>query len=245
MKLGYRHTIRACFIGYIIQAIVNNFVPLLFVTFQSQYHIPLSQITVLITVNFVVQLSVDLLSVFLIDRMGYRASAFVAHAFIIVGRAALIFLPELFPNAFVGLLISVVIYAVGGGFLEVLLSPLVEACPTEHKSQTMAVLHSFYCWGSVGVICLSTLFFALFGTQSWKILTAVWIVLPLFNFFYFIKVPIASAEEGEKGVSLPQLFRNKMFWLFLLIMFCAGAGELSISQWLPSLRKRGSAFPRR
>lgn len=128
MKLGYRHTIRACFIGYIIQAIVNNFVPLLFVTFQSQYHIPLSQITVLITVNFVVQLSVDLLSVFLIDRMGYRASAFVAHAFIIVGMAALIFLPELFPNAFVGLLISVVIYAVGGGFLEVLLSPLVEAC---------------------------------------------------------------------------------------------------------------------
>ena len=239
MKLGYRHTIRACFIGYIIQAIVNNFVPLLFVTFQSQYHIPLSQITVLITVNFVVQLSVDLLSVFLIDRMGYRASAFVAHAFIIVGMAALIFLPELFPNAFVGLLISVVIYAVGGGFLEVLLSPLVEACPTEHKSQTMAVLHSFYCWGSVGVICLSTLFFALFGTQSWKILTAVWIVLPLFNFFYFIKVPIASAEEGEKGVSLPQLFRNKMFWLFLLIMFCAGAGELSISQWASVFAEKG------
>ena len=153
MKLGYRHTIRACFIGYIIQAIVNNFVPLLFVTFQSQYHIPLSQITVLITVNFVVQLSVDLLSVFLIDRMGYRASAFVAHAFIIVGMAALIFLPELFPNAFVGLLISVVIYAVGGGFLEVLLSPLVEACPTEHKSQTMAVLHSFYCWGRLRHPC--------------------------------------------------------------------------------------------
>ena len=231
MKLGYRHTIRACFIGYIIQAIVNNFVPLLFVTFQSQYHIPLSQITVLITVNFVVQLSVDLLSVFLIDRMGYRASAFVAHAFIIVGMAALIFLPELFPNAFVGLLISVVIYAVGGGFLEVLLSPLVEACPTEHKSQTMAVLHSFYCWGSVAVILLSTLFFALFGIENWKWLSCIWAIIPLYNVFNFAVCPIEHPTEGGKGMSIGSLLKVPLFWLSILLMVCAGASELSMAQW--------------
>lgn len=160
----------ACFIGYIVQAIVNNFVPLLFVTFQKSYGIPLSQITLIITVNFGVQLAVDLLSAGFADKIGYRASAIIAHICSAAGLIMLTVLPQIMPDAFAGLLISVVIYAVGGGLIEVLISPIIEACPTDNKEKAMSLLHSFYCWGHVGVVLLSTAFFSLFGTENWKIL---------------------------------------------------------------------------
>ena len=163
MKDKYQNTMYACFVGYIVQAIVNNFVPLLFLTFESSYGIPLSQITMLITFNFGIQLLVDLLSAKFVDKIGYRVSIVMAHIFAALGLAGLVVLPDLLPNAFAGLLIAVVIYAIGGGLIEVLISPIMESCPSENKEKAMSLLHSFYCWGHVGVVLLSTLFFWFFG----------------------------------------------------------------------------------
>lgn len=240
MNTKYQRTIYACFIGYIVQAIINNFVPLLFLTFESTYHIPLSQITMLITFNFGIQLLVDLLSTGFIDKIGYRASVIMAHIFSAAGLLGLAILPELLPNAYAGLLISVTIYALGGGLLEVLVSPIVESCPTDNKEKTMSLLHSFYCWGHVGVVLLSTLFFKLFGIENWKILTGIWIIVPLANIFLFARTPMAPlVEEGEKGMSMLDLFKNKFFWVLMLMMLCAGASEQAVSQWASTFAERG------
>lgn len=240
MAFQYKHTIRACFTGYIVQAIVNNFAPLLFITFQNQYNIPLSQITILITFNFILQLVIDFLSAFFIDKIGYRTSAVLAHVFAAAGLILLPVLPEFFSNPFTGLLIAVMIYAIGGGLLEVLISPIVEACPSENKEKTMSLLHSFYCWGSVGVVLLSTLFFSLFGTQNWKIISVLWALIPIGNALLFSKVPIASLiEEGENVLSLTELFKTKIFWLFMLLIICSGACEQAVSQWASTFAERG------
>ena len=168
MKNGYQETIYACFLAYIVQAIVNNFVPLLFLTFQDTYGIPLSKITMLVTINFGLQLLVDLGSVGFVDKIGYRASMVIAHVFAAAGLGLLALLPDLLPDPFMGILLSVILYAIGGGLLEVLVSPVVEACPSDHKEQTMSLLHSFYCWGHVGVVLLSTVFFRKLGIGNWK-----------------------------------------------------------------------------
>ena len=185
MKDKYQKTMYACFAGYIVQAIVNNFVPLLFLTFESSYNIPLSQITMLITFNFGIQLIVDLLSTKFVDRIGYRVSIVMAHVFAAGGLIGLVVLPDLLPNAFAGLLVAVVIYAIGGGLIEVLISPIMESCPTENKEKAMSLLHSFYCWGHVGVVLLSTLFFKLCGIENWKILALIWAVIPIVNGIVF------------------------------------------------------------
>ncbi len=240
MKNQYNKTITACFVGYIVQAIVNNFVPLLFLTFQRTYGIPLSRITILVTVNFGVQLVVDLVSVSFVDRIGYRASMVMAHVFSAAGLIALTVLPEILPGSFAGILCSVVIYAVGGGLLEVLVSPVVEACPSDNKEKTMSMLHSFYCWGHVGVVAVSTAFFALFGISSWRILALIWALVPLCNMVVFTKVPIAGLmEEGEKGLGIKELFAMKVFWVLLIMMVCAGASEQAVSQWASTFAEKG------
>lgn len=239
-KINYQKTIVACFIGYVVQAIINNFVPLLFLTFQDTYEIPLSRITMLITFNFGLQLLVDLGSVAFVDRIGYRASMIIAHALSAAGLLFLPVLPEILPDAFAGILIAVAIYAVGGGLLEVLVSPVVEACPSEHKEQTMSLLHSFYCWGHVGVVLISTVFFQLFGIENWKLLACVWALVPLCNMLLFTKVPIASLiEEGERGMTIKELAGQKIFWVFMLMMLCAGASEQSVSQWASTFAEKG------
>lgn len=240
MKDKYQKTMYACFAGYIVQAIVNNFVPLLFLTFESSYNIPLSQITMLITFNFGIQLIVDLLSTKFVDRIGYRVSIVMAHVFAAGGLIGLVVLPDLLPNAFTGLLIAVVIYAIGGGLIEVLISPIMESCPTENKEKAMSLLHSFYCWGHVGVVLLSTLFFKLCGIENWKILALIWAVIPIVNGIVFCKAPIASLiEDGETGMSLRDLCRNQMFWILMLMMVCAGASEQAVSQWASTFAEQG------
>ncbi len=235
MNKGYKWTVNACFAGYIVQAIVNNFVPLLFLTFQSSYGIPLSRITLLITVNFAVQLTVDLVSVTFVDRIGYRVSMLIAH-----GMAGLTVLPRMLDNAYAGLLVSVVCYAVGGGLLEVLVSPVMESCPTDNKEKAMSMLHSFYCWGQVGVVLISTLFFWLFGIGNWWILALVWAAVPIANGLLFARVPIAPLiQEGERGLKVRELFRMRQFWLLMLMMVCAGASELSVSQWASTFAEKG------
>jgi len=235
----YQKTIYACFIGYIVQAIVNNFVPLLFLTFQSQYNIPLSKITMLVTFNFGFQLLVDLLSAGFVDRIGYRAAAILAHVFAGTGLILLTILPGCFADPFVGIFLSVLVYAVGGGLLEVLISPIVEACPTDNKEKAMSLLHSFYCWGHVGVVLLSTLFFTLFGIKNWKFIALIWAMIPLLNVLLFSRVPIASLNEGDKGLSLKELVTNKLFWIFILLMVCSGASEQAVSQWASTFAEKG------
>ena len=240
MKFDYKKTMYACFVGYIVQAIVNSFVPLLFVTFQETYNIPLTQITLLITVNFVVQLLIDLLSAGFIDKIGYRAAVILAHICAAAGLALLTILPEIVPDPFVGILIAVFVYAIGGGLIEVLISPIIEACPTDNKESAMSLLHSFYCWGCTGVVLISTIFFTIFGISHWKILTLLWTILPLANMLLFTKVPIYSLqEEGEKGMNLGELFREKMFWILMLMMVCSGAAEQSVSQWASTFAEKG------
>lgn len=240
MSQNYKKTMYACFVGYIVQAIVNNFVPLLFITFQSAYNIPLSKITLLITVNFGVQLAIDVLSAYFVDKIGYRASIMLAHICCGTGFILLMLLPDLLPDPFAGILISVIVYAVGGGLLEVLVSPIIEACPTDNKEKAMSLLHSFYCWGQAGTVLISTAFFALFGTQNWKIIAALWALIPIANTIVFAKAPIYSLnEEGVKGFTIKALFANKTFWLLMVMMMCAGASELTVSQWASAFAEQG------
>lgn len=236
----YQKTIAACFVGYCVQAIINNFVPLLFLTFQSEFQISLSKITLLVTINFGLQLLIDLLSAAFLDKIGYRTAALLAHGLSAAGLILLIVLPQMFSNPFTGIVIAVMIYAVGGGLLEVIVSPIVEACPTEHKEKTMSLLHSFYCWGHVGVVLLSTLFFQCFGISNWRILAALWAMIPIGNAFLFAKVPLAPlAAEGEQGFTIKELIQKKQFWLFMLLMLCAGACEQAVSQWASTFAEQG------
>ncbi len=240
MDKSYNKTLYACFIGYIVQAIVNNFVPLLFLTFHNSYGIPMAQITLLITFNFGLQLFVDILSVPVVDRIGYRASMMIAHVCAALGFIFLTILPEMFGNAFTGLMIAVAIYAVGGGLLEVLVSPIVEACPTKNKEKAMSLLHSFYCWGHMAVVFVSTAFFYLFGIENWKIMACIWAVIPFVNLILFTKVPIYSlTDEGDKGMTITQLFHKKIFWVLMVMMVCAGASEQAVSQWASAFAETG------
>ena len=240
MENQYNKTITACFVGYIVQAVVNNFTPLLFLFFQKSYHIPLSQITLLVTFNFGIQLLVDLLSVGFIDKIGYRASMIIAHVLSAAGLILLTVLPEILPVPFIGILIAVMIYAIGGGLLEVLVSPVVEACPSDNKEKAMSMLHSFYCWGHAGVVLISTLFFYVAGIENWKILAVIWAVIPIGNAFAFAKIPIAPLiEDGESGLELKDLFRIKVFWILLIMMVCAGASEQAVSQWASAFAEKG------
>lgn len=240
MKQNFKTTMVACFTGYIVQAIINNFIPLLFVTLQDTYDIPLSQITMLVTINFAVQLIVDLLAAAFVDKIGYRVSIVMAHVFCAAGLVLLTVLPDLLPDAFAGILISVIIYAIGGGLIEVLISPIMESCPTDNKEAAMSLLHSFYCWGHVGVVLISTVFFGLAGIENWRILACVWAVIPVANAVVFVKTPMAPLiAEGEKGMPARELFRNKTFWFLMLLMLCAGASEQSVSQWASTFAENG------
>lgn len=240
MKLSYKHTVYACFTGYIVQAIINNFAPLLFLTFQTSYDIPLAKITLLITLNFSVQLITDLLSPLFIDKIGYRVSVVLAHIFSALGLVLLPVLPSFFSDPSTGLFIAVIVYAVGGGLLEVLISPIVEASPTDNKEKAMSLLHSFYCWGHVGVVLISTLFFVLFGTVNWMYLSLFWALVPIANTFFFLKVPVNHLiADGERGLTLNELFKTKAFWLLIVLMVCAGASEQGVSQWASVFAERG------
>lgn len=240
MKNQYNKTITACFVGYIVQAVVNNFTPLLFLFFQKSYHVPLSQITLLVTFNFGIQLLGDLLSVGFIDKIGYRASMVIAHVLSAAGLVLLTVLPDVLPTPFVGILIAVMIYAIGGGLLEVLVSPVVEACPSDNKEKAMSMLHSFYCWGHAGVVFISTLFFYVAGIENWKILAIIWALIPVGNAIVFTRVPIATLiEDGESGLGLKELFRMKIFWILLVMMICAGASEQAVSQWASTFAEKG------
>ncbi|MBE6902666.1 MAG: MFS transporter [Ruminococcaceae bacterium] len=238
IKTDPRHTIYASYGGYITQAIVNNLAPLLFLIFRDSFGIPLEQITLLVTFNFLVQLIVDLISAKFVDRIGWRRCLVAAHIFAAAGLVGMALLPSILPP-FAGLLISVTIYAVGGGLTEVLISPVVEACPTDNKAGVMSLLHSFYCWGTVAVILLSTLFLHIFGKDSWRILTLIWAVFPLLVAAYFTQVPLYTLEEHGESLPIRKLCSIRIFWLFVVLMFAAGASEQAMSQWASAFAESG------
>ena len=231
MNKNYRKTLTACYLGFITQAIAANFCPLLFLRFHTDYGISLGRIALIPTVFFLTQLVVDVLCARFADSLGYRRSVILSEVASGLGLAGLAVLPGLFADPFIGILICVLIYAVGSGLIEVLVSPIVEACPFENKSSVMSLLHSFYCWGSVGVILVSSVFFAVFGIENWKILACLWALIPLYNIFNFLTCPIEHLTEAGEGMSIRELFRTPLFWLCALLMVCAGASELSMAQW--------------
>ena len=231
MKSKYRKTLIACYLGFITQAITANFAPLLFLTFHKTYQISLGKIAFISTTFFFTQLLVDLFCAKYVDKIGYRKSAIASEIFSAVGLIGLAFLPNLLPNPYVGILMSVIIYALGSGLIEVLGSPIVEACPFENKESVMSLLHSFYCWGSVAVILISTAFFAVFGIENWRILSCVWALIPIYNIFNFMNCPIEKLTEEGSGLGIRQLCRIPVFWIALVLMVCAGASEISMSQW--------------
>ena len=239
IRTSYSHTIAASYLGCVTQAVVNNFAPLLFLTFQTQMGLSLEQITLLTTVNFSVQLLVDFLSVKAADRIGYRVCIVAAHLFSAAGLAAIAILPGLMESAYAGLIVAVTLYAIGGGLIEVLVSPIVEACPTEKKEAAMSLLHSFYCWGHVAVVLLSSAFFQLAGIGNWRVMACVWALLPLGNAVYFALVPIRPVVEERRRMPVRSLFGQKLFWLFLLMMLCAGASEQGMSQWASAFAQSG------
>ena len=228
---NYRKTLIACYLGFITQAITANFAPLLFLTFKDTYGISLDKIALIPMVFYLTQLLVDLGATKFADAIGYRICVIASQVTSAAGLVLMAVLPDLLPSPFIGILIAVVLYAIGSGLIEVLISPIVEACPFENKSGVMSLLHSFYCWGAVGVILGSTLFFAIFGTSCWKILTIIWAIVPLLNTVNFISCPIERLVDDGEGMRIGQLLRLPLFWLMILLMICAGASEVTMAQW--------------
>lgn len=231
MANNYKKTLTACYLGFVTQAITANFAPLLFLKFHSAFRIPLGKIALISTVFYLTQLAVDIFCSFFVDRIGYRKCVITSEICAVTGLIGLAFLPDLLPDPLTGIIISVIIYAVGSGLIEVLCSPIVEACPFEHKEAAMSLLHSFYCWGSVGVILLSTVFFAVFGIDSWKWLACIWAIIPLCNIYNFATCPIDYAVEEGSGMGIRGLFQSPLFWMSIVLMVCAGASEMAMAQW--------------
>ena len=238
IRQNYNATIYASYLGYVTQASVNNFAPLLFLIFARDFSLSLTQITAITTVNFAVQLGVDLVSARVVDRIGYRPCIVAAHVFAAAGLVGLALLPHVLP-AYTGLMISVVLYAIGGGITEVLISPIVEACPTQRKEAAMSLLHSFYCWGHVALVLVTTAFLAVFGEGSWPVLACLWALVPLANIVLFRLVPLADVTAGHEKLSLGRLLRQPTFWLLLGLMVCAGASEQAMSQWASAFAESG------
>ncbi len=240
MKFTYKHTLVACYAGYITQAIVNNLPPLLFLTFHNQFGISLEKIAMLISANFVMQIIVDIASSKIVAKIGVRNSMLLAHICAAIGFSCMGVFPFVLPEPFAGLILAAAFNSVGGGLTEVLVSPIVESLPGDEKASAMSLLHSFYCWGQVAVVLLSTLFFTVCGIENWRLLTALWAIVPFLNTLLFAKVPLCPfVEEGEEEIPLGKLFGSKIFLLLCLLMISAGASELAASQWASLFAEAG------
>lgn len=239
MKLTFKHTQLACYLAYISQAITTTFLPLLFVRLGAEFGFSLAKLTVLITITFFTEIFIDAVCPLFIKKIGYRNGMIFANICAVFGTAGLAVFPFIFKNPYIGFIICDVLYAVGGGFDEVLVSPIVEACPTKNKARAMALLHSFYCWGCAAIVLLSTVFFRFAGMDNWRLLAVLWAGIPLINTFLFIFVPIRTLEEEKGSGKFSEMLKNPLFWLMLIVMICAGASELSMSQWASAFAETG------
>ena len=239
MKLTFKHTQLACYLAYISQAITTTFLPLLFVRLGTEYGFSLTKLTVLITITFFTEIFIDAFCPVFIKKIGYRNGMIFANICAVIGTAGLAVFPFIFKNPYIGFVLCDIFYAVGGGFDEVLVSPIVEACPTKNKARAMALLHSFYCWGCAAIVLFSTIFFRFAGMDNWRLLAVLWAIIPLFNIFLFRFVPIRTLEEEKGSGKFSDMLKNPLFWLMLIIMICAGASELSMSQWASAFAETG------
>ena len=228
---NYKKTLAACYLGFVTQAITANFTPLLFLTFVNTYGVTFEKIAMIPLVFYLTQLLIDFAATKFVDKIGYRTCVVASQVLSAIGLLLMAILPELLSAPFIGILLSVVLYAIGSGLIEVLVSPIVEACPFENKDGVMSLLHSFYCWGAMGVILGSTLFFALFGIEKWKILVFIWALVPLYNAFNFMNCPIERLVEDGKSMGVRELLKTPIFWLMILLMVCSGASEATMAQW--------------
>ncbi|MBP3398958.1 MAG: MFS transporter [Erysipelotrichaceae bacterium] len=228
---NYKKTLTACYLGFVTQAIAANFTPLLFITFRNTYDITLEKIAMIPMVFYLTQLFVDIAATKFADKIGYRVCVAVSQVLSAAGLALMAFLPDIIYDPFAGIIISVVLYAIGSGLIEVLVSPIVEACPFENKDGVMSLLHSFYCWGAMAVILGSTAFFTLFGVSSWKKLTMIWALIPLVNTFNFISCPIERLTQDSRQMGVRNLLKTPVFWLMIVLMICSGASEAAMAQW--------------
>lgn len=244
MKKNYKKTLIACYLGFVTQAISANFSPLLFITFKDTYGISIDKIAMIPMVFYLAQLFVDFLATKYADKIGYRNCVVASQVLSSLGLVSMAFLPEILPTPFLGIMISVILYAIGSGLIEVLVSPIVEACPFDNKDGVMSLLHSFYCWGAMGVIIGSTIFFSIFGVQNWKILTIIWALLPLYNTFNFLKCPIERLTEDGESMSIKRLFKTPVFWLMIVLMVCAGSSEASMAQWASAFTESALGVPK-
>lgn len=241
---NYKKTLIACYLGFVTQAISANFFPLLFLTFKNTYNISLKMIAMIPLVFYLTQLIVDLLATKYADKIGYRKCVVASQVLSSIGLISMTILPEVISIPFVGILISVMLYAIGSGLIEVLVSPIVEACPFENKDGTMSLLHSFYCWGAVGVILGSTIFFTVFGIENWKLLTVIWALIPLYNTLNFIKCPIERLVEDGNSMSITKLLKTPLFWLMIILMICSGASEATMAQWASAFTESAIKVPK-
>lgn len=239
MNAGEKRTLYASYLGYVTQAIINNLAPLLFVTFQQQYKISISQIGFLVTFNFTIQIFIDFCAAKYVDKIGYKPAIMAAHIFSAAGLIGLSCFPEIFPFPYAGLLVAIALYGIGGGLIEVLISPIVQALPLSEKSTAISLLHSFYCWGHVSVVILSTLFFHAAGLENWRWLPILWAFIPLGNLLLFSGATVYILNEKENTVSDKELFSMKSFWLLFVFMLCAGGSEQSMSQWASYFAESG------
>lgn len=239
MKLTFKHTQLACYLAYVSQAITTTFLPLLFVRLGTEFGFSLTKLTVLITITFFTEIFIDAFCPVFIKKIGYRNGMIFANICAVIGTAGLAVFPFIFKNPYIGFVLCDVFYAVGGGFDEVLVSPIVEACPTKNKARAMALLHSFYCWGCAAIVLFSTIFFRFAGMDNWRLLAVLWAIIPLFNILLFMFVPIRTLEEEKGSGKFSDMLKNPLFWLMLIIMICAGASELSMSQWASAFAETG------
>lgn len=244
MKKYYKKTLIACYLGFVTQAISANFAPLLFLTFKDTYDISLEKIAMIPMVFYLSQIVVDFLATKYADKIGYRKCVVASQVLSSVGLVLMALLPEVMSNPFVGIMVSVVLYAIGSGLIEVLVSPIVEACPFENKDGVMSLLHSFYCWGAMGVIIGSTIFFLLFGVENWKVLTVIWALVPLINTINFLNCPIERLTEDGQSMGVKKLLKTPLFWLMIVLMICAGSSETSMAQWASAFTESALGVPK-
>ncbi len=230
-KDPYKRTLYASYLDYVVQGIVNNVNPILLIYYQRLLGLPLTKISVLIAVNFAVQIATDLLSSRYVGKVGIRKCMLLANGISALGLIGIAVFPMLCANAYPALLAATVLNAVGGGLIEVLVSPIVEAIPGKHKDKRMSMLHSFYSWGCAMFIAISTLLLKFLGAERWYMVPALWALVPIADMILFFHAPICRTPEEKGKASIGALLKNRMFWAACLLMVCAGAGEMAMSQW--------------
>ena len=241
---SYKSTIAACYIGSFVQAIIVNTTPILFIPLREQFGLTFQQMGLLVLINFISQVGCDILFSNAIDKYGFRRFVVAAHGLAVVGLVLFAASPLLFDRPFAGFVTATIIFSGSGGLLELLLSPIVNAIPTDEKAGAMSVLHSFYSWGQAAVILLTTVLLFVFGRAWWQWIILIWTLVPLFNFFFLMRVPFAPNVPEEQRQGMDKILLKPFFIAALATILCGAAAELCISQWASAYLEEAMRLPK-